>query len=129
MKKICLSLLVIMFFGLPSLFSQEINNNPDQSPIVPYRLFQTTNRWTFLELDTMTGKIWQIQYDVGGNNRGGVVLNDKDLAEDKEKIPGRFTLYPTQNMWTFILLDQIDGSSWQVQWAMEKENRFVISIY
>lgn len=77
----------------------------------------------------MTEKIWQIQYDVSGNNRGGVVLNDKDLAEDKEKIPGRFTLYPTQNMWTFILLDQIDGSSWQVQWAMEKENRFVIPIY
>lgn len=128
MKKIFL-LFFMMFCISMTVCAEAPFSEPNQRTDVRYRLFPTQNMWTFLKLDTMTGKIWQIQYDVSGNNRGGVVLNDKDLAEDKEKIPGRFTLYPTQNMWTFILLDQIDGSSWQVQWAMEKENRFVIPIY
>lgn len=129
MKKIISILLILFCFCSRQMFGQESISEPNQSPIVPYRLFKTTNRWTFIQLDTMTGKMWQIQYDTRGNDRGSVVLNDIDLAKDKEKISGRFTLYPTQNMWTFILLDQIDGGTWQVQWAMEKENRFVIPIY
>ena len=72
--------------------------------------------------------MWQIQFDVSGDNRGGVVLNSQDLAMGKDKHPGRFTLYPTSNMYTFILLDQIDGATWQVQWAIEAKNRFVLPI-
>lgn len=70
-----------------------------------------------------------VVYDTQSDFRGRIVLSDVDFAKGKEKIVGRFTLYPTQNIWTFILLDQIDGGTWQVQWAMEKENRFVIPIY
>jgi hypothetical protein len=40
----------------------------------------------------------------------------------------RFTLYSTQNMYTFILLDQVDGKTWQVQWSTEAKNRFIIPI-
>jgi hypothetical protein len=72
--------------------------------------------------------MWQIQFDVGGNNRGAVVLNPQDLASGKEKFYGRFTLYPTSNMYNFILLDQIDGGTWQVQWAAEARNRLIIPI-
>lgn len=111
------------------LFAQPANSETNQETIVPYRLFKTTNLWTFIQLDTATGKMWQIQYDTKGNNRGGTVLNDENLAKDKEIKPGRFNLYPTENMWTFILLDQIDGNTWQVQWSFEKANRFVIPIY
>lgn len=39
-----------------------------------------------------------------------------------------YQLFPTQNMWTFILLDQIDGRMWQVQWSMKEDSRFVIQI-
>jgi hypothetical protein len=85
--------------------------------------------WTFIQLNTITGEMWQIQYDVEGNNKGGVLLNFNNLAIGKEKIKGRFTLYPTDNMYTFILLDQIDGDSWQVQWSIEKKNRFVIPLF
>lgn len=35
--------------------------------------------------------------------------------------PGRFTLYPTQNRYNFILLDQTDGRTWQVQWSTKPE--------
>ncbi|MEI6662551.1 MAG: hypothetical protein WCL01_10525 [Comamonadaceae bacterium] len=35
--------------------------------------------------------------------------------------PGRFTLYPTRNMYNFILLDQDVGRTWQIQWSTDKE--------
>jgi hypothetical protein len=40
--------------------------------------------------------------------------------------PGRFTLYPTQNIYTFVLLNQDNGVAWQVQWA--PNNSFVLPI-
>lgn len=44
-------------------------------------------------------------------------INFLPLASGEDAIPGRFNLYSTQNMWTFILLDQVDGRTWQVQWS------------
>ena len=129
MKKMFFILLLMILISSVPLFAESTNSEPTQEPMVPYRLFKTTNLWTFIQLDTATGKMWQIQYDIQGDNRGGTVLNDANLAKDKKLIPGRFTLYPTENMWTFILLDQIDGETWQVQWSFETDNRFVIPIY
>lgn len=81
------------------VFAQTQISEPSQDPLAPYRLFRTTNIWTFIQLDTTTGQMWQIQFDVGGNNRRAVVLNPQDLASGKEKFYGRFTLYPTSNMY------------------------------
>ena len=33
-----------------------------------------------------------------------------------------------QNIYNFILLDQIDGRVWQVQWSFKANERFVIPI-
>lgn len=84
--------------------------------------------WTFLKLETTTGKICILQYDVNGDDRFTVELNTEDLSGGKEKTPGRFTLYPTANMYTFILLDQFYGNTWQVQWSFDPETRFIIPI-
>ena len=127
MKKIVI--LFCLLFSFSFLFAQNTKTAPIQDPKVPFRLFETSNLWTFIMLDTLTGKMWLIQYDVQGNNRGGIVLSDKNLATDKEEIVGRFTLYPTSNNWNFILIDQYEGNTWQVQWLWEKENMFVIPIY
>ena len=127
MKKIVI--LFCLLFSFSFLFAQNTKTAPIQDPKVPFRLFETSNLWTFIMLDTLTGKMWLIQYDVQGNNRGGRILSDKNLAADKEEIVGRFTLYPTSNNWNFILIDQYEGSTWQVQWSWEKENMFVIPIY
>ena len=62
------------------------------------------------------------------NSRFKTFLNTIPLVYETEEVANRFTLYSTQNMWTFILLDQIDGKTWQVQWSFEPENRFVIPI-
>jgi hypothetical protein len=42
--------------------------------------------------------------------------------------PGRFTLYPSANMYVFIMLDQEDGRQWQVQWGTAADKRFIAEI-
>ena len=101
---------------------QEIKEN------VRYRLYPTENNWTLLKLDTRTGKIWQVQYSVNDNNRGEVVLNNTELTSGPNAENGRYMLYPTKNMYNFILLDQIDGKTWQVQWSFDMGNRMVLPI-
>ena len=91
-----------------------------------YELFPTENIWTFLKLDTKNGKIWQVQYSIDDNYRGEIELNNKALIPDNATENGRFTLYPTKNLYNFILLDQIDGKMWQVQWSTEEGNRVVV---
>ena len=46
----------------------------------------------------------------------------------KENIIGRFKLVPTSNKYNFLLLDQLDGRVWQVQWGFEEKDRMVIPI-
>ena len=99
---------------------QEIKEN------IRYKMFPTENIWTFLKLDTRSGKIWQVQYSVDDNYRGEVVLNDNALVTTDAAENGRFTLYQTKNMYNFILLDQIDGKMWQGQWSVDEENRGII---
>jgi hypothetical protein len=118
----------VLAFCSVNLNAQSTVSEPSQSTTVQYRLFRTNNMWTFIKLDTTTGKMWIVQYDVQGDDRGSVELNTRDLSNGKEKTPGRFTLYPTSNMYTFILLDQIYGNTWQVQWSFESANRFVVPI-
>ena len=121
-------LLFILLFMYNLLFAQSIAPEPSQDPKAAYRLFKTMNMWTFIKLNTITGQMWQIQYGFENDNRGSYVLNSLNLASKKKQILGRFTLYPTSNMYTFILLDQIDGNTWQVQWSMDEQNRLVIPI-
>lgn len=106
-------------------------SEPNQRTDVRYRLFPTQNMWTFLKLDTMTGKIWQVQFSVEGSEyRFEIPLSKTDICETykKDKIVGRYTLYPTQNTYNFVMLDQIDGETYQVQWSMNADNRGVVPI-
>ena len=84
--------------------------------------------WNFIKLNTQTGEMWQVQYSINDDkNRVSVTLNKTVLVESSDKmVNGRFTLYPTQNMYTFLLLDTIDGRMWQVQWSTEDENRGIV---
>lgn len=95
-----------------------------------YKLYPTTNMWTFLKLNTATGQIWQVQYSIDDNKRFEYILDTKwRLNEWDEYICGRFELHPTQNRNTFILLDNINGTCWQVQWSIDDDKRFVLPIY
>lgn len=94
-----------------------------------YELYRTDNMWTFLKLETSTGKIWQVQYAVGDGDAFQVVLNDISLAFDGMETAGRFKLHPTDNIYNFLLLDTHTGSVWQAQWLQNPDNRGVIPIY
>ena len=86
--------------------------------------------WTFLKLDTRTGKIWQVQYSTQGYEyRFQTILNDYDLSYETNTKPNRFELYPTENTFNFILLDKKDGRVWQVQWSQEEDTRMILRIY
>ncbi|MEE3443326.1 MAG: hypothetical protein VZQ49_00585 [Methanobrevibacter sp.] len=125
MKKVAILLCLVLCMAASAGAAPSAPDN------VRYRLFPTQNMWTFLKLDTMTGKIWQVQYSVeGAKYRFETVLNSVDLARrlKQERVVGRFMLYATQNTYNFVLLDQIDGYTYQVQWNGDADQRFVIPI-
>lgn len=129
MKKI----IILVFISLLLFAACKMDDNKSTIPtkleiidIVRYKMFPTENIWTFLKLDIQSGKIWQVQYSIDNNYRGEVELSNKALVSGEAAENGRFTLYPTKNMYNFILLDQIDGKMWQVQWSVEEDNRVVI---
>ena len=72
--------------------------------------------------------MWQVQFDVQGNNRFVTNLNEVSLVMKGKEADDRFTLYHTQNMWTFVLLDQLDGRVWQVQWSTKAKERLIVPI-
>lgn len=95
-----------------------------------FKMFPTQNLWNFLKLDTSNGRIWQVQYSINDDDkRFETILNNQPLIKSKkEQIPGRFTLLSTQNIYNFILIDQVTGDTYQVQWSFDENNRFVIPI-
>ena len=94
-----------------------------------YKLYQTENIYTFLQLDTKTGQIKQVQWSLDSDKEGSVTINDDDLSYGYGYGSGSFELYPTKNMYQFILLDKTDGRKWHVQWGMEYGNRWIRRMY
>lgn len=91
-----------------------------------FKLYPTNNVWTFIKLDTRNGKMWQVQYSIKGSDyRFESALSELDLTSvaDDDAVNGRFELYPTQNNYNFILLDRVKGTTYQVQWSIDEENR------
>lgn len=94
-----------------------------------YAVYPTENLKIFIKLNTATGEMWLFQYTTDTrSNAFQVSLSTEDLSPDKGKKNGRFKLQPTKNMFNFILLDQIDGGIWQVQWNVDAEKRMVFRI-
>ena len=93
----------------------------------PYRLIETTNIWTFILLDTATGRVWQANYSLNDSPAVRQIINgDSLLPEGITPRNGRFTLYSTNNMYNFLLLDRDDGRIWQLQWSHEAGKRGIV---
>ena len=118
-RKLVITVTLLLFASLA--LADELRPEPTQNPDAPYRLFNTKNIYTLLKLDTRDGRIWQLQWG-DKDHRFVDPLNTKSLASGGKA--GRFTLYPTSNMYTFILLDQETGDAWHVQWGLTAE-RFI----
>lgn len=115
---------IIMLFIGSHLYAQEVSQEPTQNPDATFRLYNTKNIYTLLRLDTRDGRIWQVQWG-DKDHRFIEPLNPDALITDGKS--GRFTLYPTSNIYTFILLDQETGDAWHVQWG-KATDRFVLRI-
>ena len=96
-----------------------------------YKLYKTENIYNLIKLDTATGRLWQVQYGMNQSaERMEVAIDDTSLLWDETNLrAGRFELYPTNNTYTFILLDTEGGQSYQVQWNTNPDKRFRIRIY
>ena len=124
MKKLLLLCVFAVFTLIANAQTDIRQTRPDftQNPNATYRLFPTTNMWIFIKLNTADGRMWLVQYSTKAGDQLEIPLSRIERAEESEKKDGRFTLYATQNMYNFILLDQIDGRVWQVQWSTEGDN-------
>jgi hypothetical protein len=91
-----------------------------------FRLYKTQNIVTLLLLDTRSGRIWQLQYGLGEKSDRGTVPLSKDVLGNGPE--GRFDLQATDTMWNFILLDTIDGRTWQCQFSLDPSKRGCIPI-
>ena len=92
-----------------------------------YKLYPTENIYNFLQLDTMTGKIEIVQCSLDDDKEGSATLNNEDLSLGTGC--GTFELYPTKNIYQFLLLDKVTGRRWHVQWGFESSKRWIKRIY
>ena len=117
-----------------SLVLREIYNlisQANKSALPRYKIYSTDNIYNLIKLDTATGKVWQVQYRMNSIESMVIAINDNSLLWSwEDEIPGRYELYPTQNVHTFILLDTVKGYTYQVQWSLNgSDYRFRERLY
>lgn len=129
MKARLITLIFILFATISFAQSEKPMQNISTDNNVVFRLFSTKNMYNFIKLDTRNGQMWQIQWSIDDNMRSETPLSTISRVTVEEEKNGRFFLYPTTNIYNFILVDQIDGRTWQVQWSFEAKDRMVLRIY
>lgn len=131
MKRVLLTFLVLMaaivLVGCRNRNLIISDNGKDSLEV--YHLYETKNMYNFIRLDTRTGQMKLVQWNMESDKRFTYSLSDRSLIPENDiKVEGRFELYPTTNIYTLILLDKVSGRTWQVQWHFDKENRMVTPI-
>lgn len=145
MKKLLILLAFSMFYSIGSASAQSMDKMELDSlswrrldetsyylkTMSPrYKIYPTENTYISLKLDTATGRVWMVQIGLGDTDAMTVAIDDTSLLWDSEEIRGgRFELYPTKNMYNFILIDTQYGYTYQVQWHTETNKRLRERIY
>ena len=123
-------LLILLFISFSGFAQEDIER---------FKLYETQNINIHLKLDTKKGNVYMVQRETNEGEAMEVLINivpipmlwtSEELAnyDESENVIGRYELYPTQNMWTFLMQDVIGGKTYQVQWSFEKDNRIVFLI-
>ena len=133
MKRIVLFILLLQCFTL-GYGQSDVPVQPATTAIpnkdAKFLLFPTQNIHIFLKLNTCTGEVSMVQYSLEGKECEVKIKSYKyPLVTKEEQSNGRFYLYPTTNIYNFLLVDQIDGRVWQVQWNFEESKRMLTRIY
>lgn len=93
-----------------------------------FKVYQTENMHILLKLDTKRGKVWMVQYGLNDTKQAIIPIAYYYLVDANEGWNGRFELYPTKNVYNFIMIDNYDGETYQVQWSISSSNRFILRI-
>ncbi|MDR2910545.1 MAG: hypothetical protein LBV47_04155 [Bacteroidales bacterium] len=131
MKKTVISIIVVL--STITAFAQAQTNaisivSPDSAIVYKYRLYPTESSWNFIKLNTRNGQMWQVQWDTKDRNQSEAPISLTARVSTEEEVNGRFIIYPTEYMYYFVLLDQIDGRVWQVQWGTKGKDMMVVPI-
>ena len=106
--------------GLTMLVNSAITPDSD----TPYRYFlvETRNIWTFILVDSFTGKIWQTQFSIKGSEyRFSIPINDRSLSNSKVS---KFSVQPMTSMYQFYLINEDTGEMWKFQWTNKKNDSY-----
>ena len=96
-----------------------------------FLLFPTRNNYIFLKLNTSNGEVYLVQFSLDKpESRFETKIESYlyPLVSTKEESNGRFYLYPTANFFNYLLVDQIDGRVWQLQWGFKSADHKLIKI-
>ncbi|MEI7508453.1 MAG: hypothetical protein WCJ62_03210 [Flavobacterium sp.] len=134
MKKIKILFIIILIgtnLAIHAQLKKDTSNNVvetnQENKSSVYQLFPTQNVYTSIKLNTRNGQMWQVQWGTETKFRFVTALSTISRVNPDEEKNNRFVLYPTSNIYNFMLLDQIDGRTWQVQWG-KAEDRMVIPL-
>ena len=124
-KRTIRTLVIIMCFCVNTTYASSSSDSikPWIPDIPVWKLVPTQNYWMFLNLNTMTGEIYEVQFSMDDEKRFGQRHSEGEISAftltGKEPVD-RFDLVPTENIYTFVLLDKIGGTVWQIQWGKNK---------
>lgn len=88
-----------------------------------YKIYPTENIYNLIKLDTQTGKLDLVQWSLKSKDEFSITLNRDDLSYYDDL--NSFELYPTKNIYQFILLDKATGRTWHVQWGTKSSERWI----
>ncbi len=128
-KLITLITLLLFTFSANSQEKQNVLEEKENYENSVYKLYPTPNMYTFIKLNTRNGQMWQVQWGLENKYRFETILSEIPRVYKDEEKNGRFILYSTTNTYNLLLLDQIDGRVWQVQWSLEADSRGVMRIF
>lgn len=107
-------------------FEEKMQENTKELPT--YKMIATENIHILLKWNTRTGDVWMTQYALSGTDGLEHKIPSVISIESENSWNGRFELYPTKNMFNFIMVDTYYGTTYQVQWNTKDDNCFVVPI-
>ena len=113
----CFSLNISAQYSTNSSNTKVTQPSPDQN--INFRLYYIPERGVFLELDTRSGRIYDIWDSPNPfTSELKIPICGPFVAESDQK-PGRFFLNYTNDPCNFVLLDQISGKCWLITWDLD----------
>ncbi len=105
----------ILFLLFVTIFSSCAVENKSNKV---FELYTTKSDLVFLRLDTRYGYIWMIEgsTDSSLTENEQILIHDHPLDLDNDPFIGRFELFPTKNIYNFMMIDKKLGNVMQIQY-------------